>query len=103
MYQICLIQIALLIIIVALHFKSRGAEKIKLSSQTTYNFQSLRNETLIIADYEYEKASRFAMLDIKLQLNDDSILYQFWVFDWMNFNELYKGDLCVFSRILFQP
>ena len=31
------------------------------------------------------------MLDIKLYLKDDNILYQFWAFDWMNLNE-YKGS-----------
>ena len=62
---------------IALNFKSRGTEKIELSSQGTYNFQILGNETLIIADYKYAKIFKFAMLDIKLQLKDDNILYQF--------------------------
>ena len=38
----------------------------ELSSQRTYKFQILGNETLIIADYQYEKIFKFAMLDIKL-------------------------------------
>ena len=51
---------------IALNFKSRGTEKIKFSSQGTYNFQILGNETLIIADYKYANFFKLAMLDIKL-------------------------------------
>ena len=51
---------------IPVNFKSRGTEKVKLSSQGTYNFQILGNETLLIADYKYAKVSKFAMLDIKL-------------------------------------
>ena len=51
---------------IALNFKSQGTEKIELSSQGTYNFQILGNESLIIADYKYAKSFKFAMLDIKL-------------------------------------
>ena len=50
----------------ALNFKSRATEKIELSSQGTYNFRILGNETVIIADYKYAKIFKFAMLDIKL-------------------------------------
>ena len=39
---------------------------LKLSSQGTYNFQILSNETVIIADYKYAKIFKFPMLDIKL-------------------------------------
>ena len=49
-----------------LNFKSRGTEKVKLSSRGTYNFQILGNETLVIDDYKYAKIFKFAMLDIKL-------------------------------------
>ena len=49
-----------------LNFKSRGPNKIELSSQGTYNVQVLGSETLIIADYKYAKIFKFAMLDIKL-------------------------------------
>ena len=59
----------------ALNVNSRGTENIKLFSQGTNNFQILGNETLIIADDEYAKVFRFAVLDIKLWLKDDSILY----------------------------
>ena len=60
MYQIFLIQIAFQnsdnieldfggsVIKIALNFKSRETEKIKLCSQGTYNFQILGNETIII-------------------------------------------------------
>ena len=89
MYQMFLIQTALqisdrveldildFVIKIALNFKCRGTEKVKFSSQGTYNFHILGNETLIIADCEYAKMFRFAMLDIKLWLKDDKILYQF--------------------------
>ena len=89
MYPIFLIQIAFqnserveldfrdFVIKIALNFKSRGTEKVKLSSQGTYKFQILGNETLIIADYKYAKIFKFALLDTKLWLKDDNILYQF--------------------------
>ena len=51
---------------IALNFKSRGTEKVELSSQGTYNFQILGNETVIVADYKYEKNFKFAMLYIML-------------------------------------
>ena len=41
------------VIKITLYFKSRGADKMELSSQETYNFQILGNEALIIADYKY--------------------------------------------------
>ena len=79
MYQIFLIQIAFQssdrveldfwgsVTKIALNFKSRGTEKIELSSQGTYNFQIFENEPLIIADYKYANIFKFAMLlDIKL-------------------------------------
>ena len=78
MYQIFIIQIAFQssdrveldfwgsVIKIALNFKSRGIEKVERSSQGTYNFQILGNESLIIADYKYAKIFKFAMLDIKL-------------------------------------
>ena len=50
----------------ALNFKSRGTKKVELSSQVTYYFQYLGNETHIIADYKYAKILKFDMLDIKL-------------------------------------
>ena len=74
MYQILLIDIAFQrsyivkldfwgsVIKIALNFKSRGTEKIKISSKAIYNFQILGNETLIIADYKYAKMFVFAVL-----------------------------------------
>ena len=59
-----------------MNFKSGGIKQIEISSQGTYNFQIVGNETLIIADYKYAKNFKFAMSDIKLQLKDDNILYQ---------------------------
>ena len=78
MYQIFLIQVAFQssdrvelnfrgsVIKIALNFKCRGTGKIELSSQGTYNFQTLGDKTHIIADYKYAKIFKFAMLDIKL-------------------------------------
>ena len=78
MYQIFLIQIAFQssdrvepdfsgsVIKIALNFKSRETEKNGTFLPRTYNFQSLGNETLIIAHYEYAKIFKFDMLDIKL-------------------------------------
>ena len=78
------------VIKIASNVKSRGTEKVELSSSQTYNVQIFENETLSIADYEYAKIFRFTMLDIKLWLKDDNISFQFWAFDRLNFNE-YKG------------
>ena len=50
----------------AFNFKSQGTEKLELFSQGTYNFQTLRSETLVIADYEETKIFSFAMFDMKL-------------------------------------
>ena len=62
---------------IALNFKSQETERIELSSQGTYNFLTVGSETLILADYKYARIFKFAMLDRKLSLKDDSILYQF--------------------------
>ena len=71
MYQIFLIQIAFQssdrveldflgsVIKITLNFKSRGTEKIELSSSGTCNFQILGNGTLIIAYNKYAKFSSF--------------------------------------------
>ena len=53
----------------------------ELSSQGTYSFQILRDETFIIADYKYAKRFKLVLLDTKLQLKDGNILYQFCAFD----------------------
>ena len=52
---------------IALNFKSRGIEKIELSSQGTYNFQILGNETLIIADYNYAKNFQVCYVGYKVK------------------------------------
>ena len=56
--------------------KSQGIEKFELFSQGTYDFQNLRNETLVIADYDYVKLFSFAMFDMKLWLKEDNILHK---------------------------
>ena len=64
---------------IALNFKSQGTEKLELFSQGAYNFQNLRIETRVIADYEYAKIFSFAMFDgenkkmfcINLALSDE--------------------------------
>ena len=103
MYQIFLIHVAFQssdrveldfwgsVIKIALNFKSQGTKKSNFPPKGPTTFQILGNESLIIADYKYAKIFKFAMLDIKFQLKDDNILYQFWIFDWMNLNE-YKGS-----------
>ena len=86
-----------------------GTEKIRLSCQGPYKFQILGNATLIVTDYKYGMiTNKFALLDIKLWLKDDNILYQFWVFDWMNLNQYkynqYKFLSCHFLlAIAFYP
>ena len=50
----------------ALNFKFPGNKVIELFPQGTYDFENLRNETLISADYEYLKVLSFARLDINL-------------------------------------
>ena len=60
---------------IALNFNFQGNEKFELSSQGTYNFQNLRNETLVIADYEYAKISRIAVMDVKLWVKEDLDLH----------------------------
>ena len=48
---------------IALNFKSQGTEKFELFCQGTYDSQNLRYEILVIADYEYVKISRLAVMD----------------------------------------
>ena len=58
-----------------LNFKSQGTEKFELFSQETYCFQNLRYETLVIADYEYVKISRIAVMNFKLWMKEDLDLH----------------------------
>ena len=46
--------------------------KFELFSQGTYDSQNLRYETQVIADYEYVKISRIAVMDIKLWMKKRS-------------------------------
>ena len=64
-----------LIIIILLYFKSQGTEKNGIFSQGTYNFQSLRNQNMAIADHEHVKISKLLLFHIKLLLKEDSILH----------------------------
>ena len=64
----------------ALDFKSQRTEKFELFCQGTNDFQNLRNETLVIADYEYAKIFNFTMSDMKLWLKEESILHKSWAF-----------------------
>ena len=50
---------------IVLNFKSQGTEKFELFSQRNCNFQNLKNETLVVTDYEYAKIFSFAMFDMK--------------------------------------
>ena len=58
---------------ISLNAKPQGTKKIEIFSQWTDDSKNLRCETLHIADYEYVNIFSFAMLDIKLWLeeNDD--------------------------------
>ena len=49
--------------------------KFELFSQGTYDSQNLRYETQVIADYEYVKISRIAVMDIKLWMKKDLDLH----------------------------
>ena len=71
------------IIRISLNSKSRGTEKIEVFSQGTDDSKTLTCETLYVADYECVSISSFAVLDIKLQLEEDTnsgtdfLLYSF--------------------------
>ena len=61
---------------IALTFKSQLTEKFEHFSQVTCNFQNLKYEPLVIADYEYAKIVSFAMFDMKLWLREENILHE---------------------------
>ena len=61
---------------IALNSKSQGTKKFELFPQGTYNFQNLRHETLVIADYKYAKIFGFAIFDMKLWLKEENILHK---------------------------
>ena len=54
------------IIKIPFNLKSREIEKVELSSEATYNLQTLENEICIIADYKYAKIFQFSILHTKL-------------------------------------
>ena len=60
---------------IPLNFKSQGTDKHELFSQGTYDSQNSRYETLAIADYEYAKISRTAVMDMKLWMKEDLNLH----------------------------
>ena len=60
---------------VALNFKSQGTKTFELFFQRTYNFPNLRNETLVIAYYEYAKVFSFAVFNMKLGLKEENVLH----------------------------
>ena len=64
-------------------------EIFEVFSQGTYNFQTLRNETLVIA-----KIFSFTMFDMKLWLKEENILHKSCAFGWMNLNELQRSFVC---------
>ena len=57
---------------ISLTFKFQGTEKAKAFSQGTDDPKNLRCETQYIADYQYINITSFAVLDIKLWLEEDS-------------------------------
>ena len=59
------------VIRICLNVKSQRIKKIEVFSQGTKN---LRCETLYIGDYEYVRISNFAVLGIKLWLEEDGDL-----------------------------
>ena len=60
---------------IALNFKSQGTDKHELFSQGIYDSQNSKYETLAIADYEYAKISRIAVMDIKSWMKEDLDLH----------------------------
>ena len=59
---------------ISLSVKSQGTKKIEVFSQGTDDSKNVGCETLYIADYEYINITSFAVLDIKLWLEEDSDL-----------------------------
>ena len=56
---------------ICLNVKSQRTKKIKVFSQGTDDSKHLRYESLYIGDYEYVNISSFAVLGIKLWLEED--------------------------------
>ena len=57
---------------ISLNVKSQGTIKIEVFSQGTDDSKHLKCGTLYIADCEYKNITSFAVLDIKLWLEEDS-------------------------------
>ena len=59
---------------ICLNVKSQGTKKVEVFSQGTDNSKNLRCKTLHIRDYEHINISSFAVLGIKLWLEEDGDL-----------------------------
>ena len=59
---------------ISLSVKSQGAKQSRFPPQETDDSKNLRCETLYTADHEYINITSFAVLDIKLWLEEDSDL-----------------------------
>ena len=59
---------------ISLNVKSQRTEKIEVVSQEIDNSKNLRCEALFIGDYEYVNSFCFAVLGIKLWLEEDGDL-----------------------------
>ena len=73
---------------ISLNVKSQGTKKIEVFSQETDDSKNLRYQPPYIAGYENVNISSFAVLDIKLwleeggDLNSDHRLYSFKFIRW---------------------
>ena len=56
---------------ICFNVKSQWTKKIKVFSQETHDSKNLRYETLYIGDYENVNIFSFAVLGIKLRLEED--------------------------------
>ena len=61
---------------ICLNVKSQQNRKIEVLSQGTDDSKNLRCENLYIGDYEYANISSFAVLGIKLWLEEDCDSYR---------------------------
>ena len=59
---------------ICLNVKSQRTKKVEVFSQGTDDSKHLRRETLYIGDYEYVNISSFAVLGVKLWLEEDGDL-----------------------------
>ena len=59
---------------ISLNIKSQWTNKIEVFTQGTDDSKNLRCETLYIGDYKYVNTSNFAVLGIKLWLEEDGDL-----------------------------